>query len=469
MDELSPSRIFFDGGMAQQMRDELRVDEEEKGMTADQVGSVAANRLYDGTGTTPLRPTARWELRLDPTFSSECNASDVADFKSRTFANVVADFTNAPLERGLVSKYPQTAEFGCELWRFSVRWDAASAQCMLRVRLRDSRVCKAAPLNLTENTFQGLIEDYVATKNGEPIDVFFEAEIPLFEAEVPNSVIVRIKDSSFNTTTLPMPHGPSVVATTDGTEFEIYWNGLKVDNHAPFAARAHLNIVVPNVFLPDGTDVYLYTAYAAFLPLDNATTIAGDRVATFLYAYGASSAGVRRTQEVVESHKYITASSNTRVLCACTDGAADTPCISAASENSWIKFDLGVASHVKGIELVAWREGTSSPNPPPTPPPSLPPSPPPSPPRSPLPRVLSPSPSPRAPPPFCSYASENNCTVNFIDHTDDGVCDGIATTTFERSLNSADPLRVLDSRCSQTAGWSRSTTVAWTPRRLSVH
>ena len=58
----------------------------------------------------------------------------------------------------------------------------SKAQCMLRIRLRDSRVCKA-PLNATENTFEGLIQDYLDTKNGEPLDVLFEAAIPRFEAE----------------------------------------------------------------------------------------------------------------------------------------------------------------------------------------------------------------------------------------------------------------------------------------------
>ena len=428
MQELMPTRIFFDGGMAQQMRDELNIlEEEQQGMTGDQFGSVTTNRLYDGTGTTPIRPTARWELRLDPTFSSACNASDLDYDKSRTFANVVADFTNAPLERGLVSKYPQTAEFGCEVWRFSVRWDMASAQCLLRIRLRDSRVCKA-PLNATENTFEGLIQDYLDTKNGEPLDVLFEAAIPRFEAEAPNSVIVRIKDPSIDTAKLATPHGPAVVDTADGTEFEVYWNGAKVEDRASVAAGAYSNLVVPNVFLPDGlTDVYLYTAYAAFFATDNTTTVAGDRTAKLIYSYDIVFASGRRTQEVVESHKYITASSDTRVLCACTDGVADTPCLSAGSENAWIKFDLGTASHVKGIELVAWRD-MASPAPPPAPPPRLPPSPPPSPPHPPPPPIGSPSPRPPPRPPFCNYVSENNCTVNFIDHTNDGVCDGMLRT-----------------------------------------
>jgi len=434
MQELMPTRIFFDGGMAQQMRDELNIlEEEQQGMTGDQFGSVTTNRLYDGTGTTPIRPTARWELRLDPTFSSACNASDLDYDKSRTFANVVADFTNAPLERGLVSKYPQTAEFGCEVWRFSVRWDMASAQCLLRIRLRDSRVCKA-PLNATENTFEGLIQDYLDTKNGEPLDVLFEAAIPRFEAEAPNSVIVRIKDPSIDTAKLATPHGPAVVDTADGTEFEVYWNGAKVEDRASVSAGAYSNLVVPNVFLPDGlTDVYLYTAYAAFFATDNTTTVAGDRTAKLIYSYDIVFASGRRTQEVVESHKYITASSDTRVLCACTDGVADTPCLSAGSENAWIKFDLGTASHVKGIELVAWRD-MASPAPPPAPPPRLPPSPPPSPPHPPPPPIGSPSPRPPPRPPFCNYVSENNCTVNFIDHTNDGVCDdgGLVSVNYGR-------------------------------------
>ena len=422
MRELAPTRIFFDGGMAPQMREELNVADEEYGMSADQFGSVAANRLYDGSGTNALRPTARWELRLDPVFASACNASDLDHSKARTFANVVADFANAPLERGLVSKFPQTAEFGCEVWRFSVRWDAAAAQCLLRIRLRDSRVCKA-PLDTTENTFDGLIDDYMATKGSEPLDVLFEAAIPRFEAEASNSAIVRIKDPTADTATLS-PLGSAGVATADGTEFEVYWNGAHVEDRASVAASAHANLVVPNTFLPDGlTDVYLYTAYTAFLESDNANVVVGDRVATFLYSYDIVFAAGRRAQEVVESHKYITASSDTRVLCACTDGAADTPCLSAGSENAWIKFDLGTASHVKGIELVAWRDGIEAPTPPPSPPPQSPPPPPPCPPRPPPPPVPSPQPHPPPRPPFCEYIKENNCTVNFVDHTGDGVCD----------------------------------------------
>lgn len=422
--ELKPSRIFFDGGMAQQMRDALAIVEEEEIGMAENFGSVSANRLYDET---PRRPTARWELRIDPTFSSECNSTDSANGHKRVFANAVADFANAPLERGLVSKYPQTAEFGCEIWRFSVRWDAAASQCMLTVRLRDSRICKA-PLNTTSNTFEGLLADYSESKAGEAIDVVFESAIPRFEAQASNTVIVRIKDLSFNgfdIATTGIAHGAAFVDTSNGTEFEVYWNGVVMEDYVATAAGSHPNMVVPNSFLPDGlTDVYLYTAYGAFLSAENATVVAGDRVSTFLYSYDIVFASGRRSQEVVESHQYITASSDARVLCACTDGTSDTPCISAGSENAWIKFDLGTASHVKGIELVAWRDGIASPNPPPRPPPLLPPQPPPSPPRPPPPPLTSPAPSLPPRTPVCNYVSENNCVFNFIDHTNDGICDG---------------------------------------------
>ena len=415
--ELRPSRIFFDGGMAPQMRESLAIVEEEEIGMAENFGSVSANRLFDET---PRRPTARWELRIDPTFSSDCNSSDVSS-GTRVFANAVADFVNAPLERGLVSKYPQTAEFGCEIWRFAVRWDAATAQCMLSIRIRDSRICKA-PINTTSNTFEGLLADYSESKAGEAIDVVFEAAIPRFEANAPNSAIVRIKDPSFDTTAL----GAVVVPTSDGSEYEVYWNGVLASTTA---VGAHPNMVVPNSFLPDGlTDVYLYTAYSAFLSTENATVVAGDRVSTFLYSYDIVFASGRRAQEVVESHQYITASSDARVLCACTDGTSETPCISAGSENAWIKFDLGTASHVKGIELVALRD-VASPNPPPRPPPVGPPSPPPTPPRPPPPPLRSPAPRPPPSPPFCNYISENNCTFAFISHTNDGVCDDGGTVS----------------------------------------
>ena len=141
----------------------------------------------------------------------------------------------------------------------------------------------------------------------------------------------------------------------------------------------------------------------------------------------------RRVQEVLETHRYITASDDRDVLCACTDQEAGTPCIAAGTENSWIQFDLQAPSFVKGMEFVAWREGIEAPLPPPAPPPPQSPSPPPV-PSLPPPALFPPSqPPPPAAPPLCLFPIMNDCTVNFIDHTNDGVCDGLCFTEFEPS------------------------------------
>ena len=61
--ELAPERIFFDGGIADQMRQELDLTEKEEiGMTNDVFGTVASNKLFDGTGTMAIKPRALWEL-----------------------------------------------------------------------------------------------------------------------------------------------------------------------------------------------------------------------------------------------------------------------------------------------------------------------------------------------------------------------------------------------------------------------
>lgn len=150
----------------------------------------------------------------------------------------------------------------------------------------------------------------------------------------------------------------------------------------------------------------------------------------------------RRAQEVIESHKYITASNDARVLCACTDGLSNTQCLSAGSENAWLKFDTGVAVHVKGIELVKWGAPIQSPLPPPLPPsPSPPPPspPPPLPPLPPLPPPLSPAP-PMSPPNFprCNFATENSCTVHFVSHSNDGICDDGGTVSVNEGLVDAE-------------------------------
>jgi hypothetical protein len=377
--------------------------------------------LYDGTGTTALRPTSRWEIRVDVEFLDNCSAASGSD---RVFANAVTDFVHAPFEQGKVSVYPQTAATGCELWRFSLSWDGLAGQCTLNVHLRDFGLC-SAPLDLSKGTVQSIIDDY-RTSVAREIDVHFSAAIPTFSAPSKHSLIVRIKDPSVNTAFILQP-GPVVVATSDGTEFELFWNGALLSDAASAQTGSYANIVVPNSFLPDGqTDVLLYTVYTAWFAQDNASYHLGDRVTSFLYSYDIVFAAGRRRrmQEVVESHKYITISDDSRAICACTDGVADTPCLTAGSENAWIKFDLGTAVHVKGLELVAWSDGIESPNPPPNPPPQVPPSPPPSPPKPPPPPVLSPFPKPPPSPPFCKYIILNNCTVNFVDHTRDGVCDG---------------------------------------------
>ena len=136
----------------------------------------------------------------------------------------------------------------------------------------------------------------------------------------------------------------------------------------------------------------------------------------------------RKLQTVVSSHEYITASESAAVRCVCTDGASNTLCMGAGSENAWIMFDLGEAMLVQGVEIVVYHKSADAPAPPPAPPPSIPPSFPPDAPVPPRPPpVTSPSPPPPFPvaPPRCNYIRLDDCIVNFIDHTNDGICDGL--------------------------------------------
>ena len=328
MRELPPTRVFFDGGMAAQMLESLdqygSVEEAEAGMTSETFGSVASNRLWDGKGTTPVRPTNRWELKLEVHFATSCDA--VAG--ERLLANVVGDYVDAPFESGKVSLYPQTASKGCEIWRFSTSWDPAASACRLRVRLRDAAKCNAYSTVAADDS------------------VVLAATIADFEPRSTHSVVVRIKDPHVDTSTLGAPLGAAGVATTDGTEFEVYYDGVVL---ADVDTASHPNLVFPNNQLPGGAaDVWFYTAYESWQDAADVVFAVGDRVTSFVYSYDVVSASgrLRRMQETIETHKYITASSDARVICACTDGQADTPCLSAGSENAWIKFDLGTPSTV---------------------------------------------------------------------------------------------------------------------------
>jgi hypothetical protein len=424
MHELPPTRIFFDGGMAEQMRDEINVEEQEVGMTADAFGTVAENRLYDGTGTTALRPTARWELRVDVNFRENCSAIPNAE---RVFANAVTDFVNIPNDEGMVSKFPQTASYGCELLRFSLLWDEASQKCKLVANVIDFELCSASS---GDNSLPSIISGYFNTV-GRDFFVSFASEIPFVSADSSHSLIVKIKDPSVDTAVDGL-QGHTVVDTADGTEFEVFWNGQLLSDTLAVDNGQHPNIVVPNTFLPNGlTDVFLYTMYNQYGGMQFS---AGDRVTSFLYSYDIVFAAGRRRklQEVIESHKYITISDDSRAICACTDGLSNTPCITAGSENAWIKFDMGSAVHVKGLEIMAWGGGVESPNPPPNPPPNFPPSPPPSPPLPPPPPRRSPPPSTPPSPPLCEYLVANTCVVNLVSHTNDGVCDdgGVVADNF---------------------------------------
>jgi hypothetical protein len=136
----------------------------------------------------------------------------------------------------------------------------------------------------------------------------------------------------------------------------------------------------------------------------------------------------RKLQAVVSSHEYITASTSAAVRCVCTDGISDTLCMGAGSENAWIMFDLGEPMLVKGVEIVVFQTSADAPSPPPAPPPRVPPS---LPPEIPLPPRPPPIQSPASPPPYpaapprCNYLRFDDCIVNFIDHTNDGICDGL--------------------------------------------
>ena len=137
----------------------------------------------------------------------------------------------------------------------------------------------------------------------------------------------------------------------------------------------------------------------------------------------------RRTQSIIESHKYITASTNPCVVSACITPNDNRVCMSRGDEDSWLKFDLGTASFVKIVKISVWRGAVARPDPPPSPqplqPPSLPPLPP-SPPPPPSAPASPSSPSPVAPPPCTPVdGSGDDCVVNFVSHNNDGICDGL--------------------------------------------
>ena len=248
MRELPPTRVFFDGGMAAQMLESLdqygSVEEAEAGMTSETFGSVASNRLWDGKGTTAIRPTNRWELKVDVHFATACDAVT----GERLLANVVGDYVDAPFDSGKVSLYPQTASKGCEIWRFSTFWDSATSACRLRVRLRNAAKCNA----------------YATIAAGD--SVVLAATIADFEPRSTHSVVVRIKDPHVDTSTLGAPLGAAGVATTDGTEFEVYYDGVVLSD---VDAASHPNLVFPNNQLPGGAvDFWFYTAYEAWYRRD---------------------------------------------------------------------------------------------------------------------------------------------------------------------------------------------------------
>eukprot|EP00966_Prymnesium_polylepis_P247240 5717108-Prymnesium_polylepis.1 len=120
--------------------------------------------------------------------------------------------------------------------------------------------------------------------------------------------------------------------------------------------------------------------------------------------------------------EYVDVETSAMVIEHCTDDQ-NTVCQTAASDQTWIKLDLGRAYEVIAVEIILMRTARSPPSPPP---PSEPPTPPPSPsvpPPPPPPSPPPPSPQPNAPPPCEGYEIAcRECYYNFVRLTNNGVC-----------------------------------------------
>jgi len=132
-----------------------------------------------------------------------------------------------------------------------------------------------------------------------------------------------------------------------------------------------------------------------------------------------------------QEDEYVDVETSDIVIRHCSDDD-DTLCQTAASDQTWIKLDLGRSYQIIGVEILLMRTATSPPSPPP---PMDPPDPPPSPYDPPFPHPPSPpppSPHPTAPPPCLGYAIAcSQCYHNLVRMTNNGVCDdgGKGSTT----------------------------------------
>jgi hypothetical protein len=145
----------------------------------------------------------------------------------------------------------------------------------------------------------------------------------------------------------------------------------------------------------------------------------------------------RQLQFQLDSHKYITGSDNLKVIARCTDGNSLTLCAAESTETAWIKYDFGEPVVVKGVEIVNWPFEADVPQPPPSPPPIFP-SPDEPVPDAPQPPLPPPSPlSPPPSPPRCTFLTANDCVVNHIDLTNDGVCSDGGTVALNEGLHDA--------------------------------
>lgn len=112
---------------------------------------------------------------------------------------------------------------------------------------------------------------------------------------------------------------------------------------------------------------------------------------------------------------------STDALADCTDDLY-TPCVPADREHPWLLYDMGREHDVHAVVIrLTFPAPPSPPSVPPLPPPQSPPQPPP-----PLPSRPPPSPPPPSPPNFppldCS-AVVDDCLINNVYHTNNGLCE----------------------------------------------
>lgn len=128
-------------------------------------------------------------------------------------------------------------------------------------------------------------------------------------------------------------------------------------------------------------------------------------------------------EETIErAVEYVDVETSAMVIEHCSDDS-NTECQTAATDQTWIKLDLGKSYTIIAVEIILMRTAREPPSPPP---PSEPPTPPPSPfspPFPPPPSAPPPSPQPSAPPPCTGYEIAcRECYYNLVRLTNNGVC-----------------------------------------------